>query len=68
MLVFPAAGQTCFAYCTFCFRWAQFVGQKDLTFSTNAKARHLAYIESKKDVTDVLLTGGDPAQTDDAIH
>ena len=26
MLFFPAAGQTCHAYCTFCFRWPQFVG------------------------------------------
>ena len=26
VLVFPSAGQTCHAYCTFCFRWAQFVG------------------------------------------
>src|SRR5947209_12200487 len=24
-LVFPSAGQTCHAFCTFCFRWAQFV-------------------------------------------
>jgi len=25
MLVFPSQGQTCHAYCTFCFRWSQFV-------------------------------------------
>jgi L-lysine 2,3-aminomutase len=25
-LYFPAQGQTCHAYCTYCFRWAQFVG------------------------------------------
>ena len=26
VLLFPSQGQTCHAYCTFCFRWAQFVG------------------------------------------
>jgi L-lysine 2,3-aminomutase len=26
MLFFPNQGQTCHAYCTFCFRWPQFVG------------------------------------------
>lgn len=59
-LVFPSAGQTCFAYCTFCFRWAQFVGDKHLTFATDAKQRHLQYIKSQKGITDVLFTGGDP--------
>ena len=34
-LVFPSAGQTCHAYCTFCFRWAQFVGEQDLKFATD---------------------------------
>jgi KamA family protein len=60
VLVFPAAGQTCFAYCTFCFRWAQFVGDKELTFATDVRARHLDYVKAQKQVTDVLLTGGDP--------
>ena len=32
VLFFPAAGQTCHAYCTYCFRWAQFVGLEDLKF------------------------------------
>lgn len=26
VLFFPSQGQTCHAYCTFCFRWPQFVG------------------------------------------
>jgi len=26
LLVFPKQGQTCHAYCTYCFRWPQFVG------------------------------------------
>ena len=29
-LIFPSNGQTCHAYCTFCFRWPQFVGMTDL--------------------------------------
>ena len=28
VLFFPGQGQTCHAYCTFCFRWAQFVGRQ----------------------------------------
>ena len=32
VLFFPSAGQTCHAYCTFCFRWPQFVGMDDLKF------------------------------------
>ncbi|WP_287239784.1 MULTISPECIES: hypothetical protein [unclassified Okeania] len=34
VLIFPTAGQTCHAYCTFCFRWPQFVGLDDLKFAT----------------------------------
>ena len=26
VLYFPSHGQTCHAYCSYCFRWAQFVG------------------------------------------
>ena len=32
VLFFPSAGQTCHAYCTFCFRWPQFVGMEDMKF------------------------------------
>src|SRR5580698_1435586 len=34
VLVFPKQGQTCHAYCTYCFRWAQFVGEPDLKMAT----------------------------------
>jgi len=30
VLFFPAAAQTCHAYCTYCFRWAQFIGAHSL--------------------------------------
>ena len=60
VLFFPSQGQVCHSYCTFCFRWAQFVGDKDLKFSSNeAEALH-AYLAEHQEVTDLLLTGGDP--------
>jgi len=59
-LVFPSAGQTCHAYCTFCFRWAQFVGMPDLKFATDAEMRYRDYLRAHTEVTDVLFTGGDP--------
>ena len=33
MLFFPSQGQTCHAYCTFCFRWPLFVGLQELKFA-----------------------------------
>ncbi len=60
VLIFPSAGQTCHSYCTFCFRWAQFVGMNDLKFATEESSKFQRYLASKKDVTDVLITGGDP--------
>lgn len=59
-LVFPSAGQTCHAYCTFCFRWAQFVGMNDLKFATDESKRFQKYLKQHKEITDVLFTGGDP--------
>jgi len=59
-LVFPSSGQTCHAYCTFCFRWAQFVGMNDLRFATDESNRFQDYLREHKEVTDILFTGGDP--------
>lgn len=59
-LVFPSPGQTCQAYCTFCFRWAQFVGIDELKFATDESMRFREYLQARKEVTDVLITGGDP--------
>lgn len=59
-LVFPSAGQTCHAYCTYCFRWAQFIRVDNGKFSTVRTKRYLKYIEEHKEITDVLFTGGDP--------
>jgi KamA family protein len=60
VLVFPKQGQTCHAYCTYCFRWAQFVGEPDLKMATADMARVTAYLQSHQEVTSVLITGGDP--------
>jgi KamA family protein len=59
-LVFPSAGQTCHAYCTFCFRWAQFVGMSELKLATDESMRFREYLRRHGEVSDVLLTGGDP--------
>lgn len=59
-LYFPAAGQTCHAYCTYCFRWAQFVGLEDLKFAAKEIQPLLGYLAEHPEVTDILFTGGDP--------
>jgi KamA family protein len=60
VLFFPAAGQTCHSYCTFCFRWAQFVGMNDLRFASKEATQLAAYLHRHTEVTNVLFTGGDP--------
>jgi len=60
VLFFPSHGQTCHAYCTFCFRWAQFVGDKDLRFGASEVDDLHRYLKTHREVTDLLVTGGDP--------
>ena len=60
VLVFPKQGQTCHAYCTYCFRWAQFVDEPDLKIATADVDRVVAYLRTHPEVTSVLITGGDP--------
>ena len=60
VLVFPKQGQTCHAYCTYCFRWAQFVDEPDLKMATDETTKITAYLRAHPEVTSVLLTGGDP--------
>lgn len=60
LLFFPSEGQTCHSYCTYCFRWAQFVGLEDLKFTNSERDTLLAYLHRHHEVTDVLFTGGDP--------
>lgn len=60
VLFFPSPGQTCHTYCTYCFRWAQFTGNKDLRFGAHDCEALVQYLKHHRDVTDVLITGGDP--------
>ncbi len=60
VLFFPAQGQTCHAYCSFCFRWPQFSGMNELKFAMKETDLLLKYLRLHPQVTDVLFTGGDP--------
>ncbi|NEQ50753.1 MAG: lysine 2,3-aminomutase [Leptolyngbya sp. SIO3F4] len=60
MLFFPNQGQTCHAYCTFCFRWPQFVGMDELRFAMQETELLVKYVKAHTEITDVLFTGGDP--------
>jgi L-lysine 2,3-aminomutase len=60
VLFFPSQGQTCHAYCTYCFRWAQFVGSEELRFAERQVARLTDYLKERREVSSVLITGGDP--------
>ena len=60
VLFFPSQGQTCHAYCTFCFRWPQFVGMDEIKFATRETELLVQYLREHSEVTDVLFTGGDP--------
>jgi len=60
VLYFPKESQYCHAYCTYCFRWAQFVGQEDLQFASTDSERLQNYLKQNQGIKDLLLTGGDP--------
>ncbi|MFM7068394.1 MAG: KamA family radical SAM protein [Actinomycetes bacterium] len=60
VLSFPANGQTCHSYCTYCFRWAQFVGDRSLRFAASSATPLVEYLHDHPEVTEVLVTGGDP--------
>ncbi len=60
VLFFPAAGQTCHAYCSYCFRWAQFVDLPEIRFQARDAEDLVSYLRVHPEVSDVILTGGDP--------
>ena len=60
LLFFPSQGQTCHAYCTFCFRWPQFIGMEELKFASKEVELLIEYLKRNTHITDVLFTGGDP--------
>ena len=59
VLMFHKNAQTCHAYCTYCFRFNQFVGKDK--FLEEDHVRLHKYLKAHPEVSDVLMTGGDPA-------
>lgn len=59
LLVFPRQGQTCHAYCSYCFRWPQFVKEPDWRMATDDVEAMRAYVTAHPEITNVLVTGGD---------
>lgn len=57
-LLFDVQTQTCFAFCTYCFRHAQVRGDEDMFLQKDIAQVH-RYLRMHKEVTDVLITGGD---------
>lgn len=60
VLFFPPQGQTCHSYCSFCFRWAQFIGVRELRFSAREAEQLYRYLRAHHEVSDLIITGGDP--------
>ncbi|MBL8734096.1 MAG: lysine 2,3-aminomutase [Planctomycetes bacterium] len=60
VLFFPSSGQTCHTYCTYCFRWPQFVGLDELKFAAREADQLANYLKAHPEVNSVLFTGGDP--------
>jgi len=59
-LFFPSQSQTCHAYCSFCFRWPQFVGMDEMKFAMRESDQLVRYVGEHPELSDVLFTGGDP--------
>jgi len=59
-LFFPSQSQTCHAYCSFCFRWPQFVGMDEMKFAMKEGQQLVQYVKEHPEITDILFTGGDP--------
>lgn len=57
-LLFDKTTQGCFAYCTYCFRHAQVRGDEDMFIQNDVEQVH-EYLRRHKEVTDILITGGD---------
>ncbi len=57
-LLFDKTTQNCFAFCTYCFRHAQVRGDADMFVQDDISQVH-KYLRQHKEVTDILITGGD---------
>ncbi|MFN3872796.1 MAG: hypothetical protein ACK4R9_07330 [Ignavibacterium sp.] len=57
-LIFDKTTQNCFAFCNYCFRHAQVRGDEDMFIQDDIQ-QAIDYIKQHKEITDVLITGGD---------
>lgn len=57
-LLFDKTTQGCYAYCTYCFRHAQVRGDEDMFIQDDVQQVH-QYLRKHKEITDILITGGD---------
>jgi lysine 2,3-aminomutase len=57
-LIFDTSTQNCFAFCTYCFRHAQVRGDEDMFVQNDISQVH-EYLKEHKEVSDILITGGD---------
>jgi lysine 2,3-aminomutase len=57
-LIFDKTTQTCFSFCTYCFRHAQVRGGEDMFIQEDIRQIH-QYLRLHTEVTDLLITGGD---------
>jgi L-lysine 2,3-aminomutase len=57
-LLFDKTTQSCFAFCTYCFRHAQVRGDEDMFIQDDINQVH-DYLRQHKEITDILITGGD---------
>ncbi len=57
-LIFDKSTQHCFSFCTYCFRHAQVRGDEDMFLQRDIDQIH-DYLRLHKEVTDILITGGD---------
>lgn len=57
-LLFDKTTQSCFAFCTYCFRHAQVRGDEDMFIQDDVTQVH-DYLRQHKEITDILITGGD---------
>ncbi len=57
-LVFDKSTQSCFSFCTYCFRHAQVRGDEDMFLQKDVDQLH-RYLKQHTEVTDLLITGGD---------
>ena len=60
VLFFPTQGQTCHAFCSFCFRWPQFTGIDEYKIAMKDTDLLIDYLKGHPEVSDILITGGDP--------